>query len=311
MTDIRRYLPIPLLVLLAWLWLPSPAPAKTIIGVIMPSTTPYAEEVQRVFKETLKAEGQNADMEVVVLHPFPDSIALGNSTRKLVAIGAELLVTYGTNATIAALNEQTKLPLIYSGVYDPENAPFARLDLTGCGYKVPLTSLIRYLRQLKPINTVSAIYCSLENDTVRQVNELTEITREQRIALIPINIKADDELDFTQMNKGDAVIITGGSIVNLRLPEILAMAQTHQQPSITILPDANEAGVTISLYSNPKEQSRKTAQMAAQVLAGREIREIKPETLRNNELVFNLRAAKSIGVKIPFQLVAEAGRVIK
>jgi len=285
--------------------------AKTIIGVIMPSTTPNGAEVQRAFYEALKAEAPTADIEIIFQHPFPDGVALGNATRKLVAVGADLLVTYGTTATIAALNEQTKLPLIYSGVYDPDNAPFAGLDLTGCGYKVPLTSLLRYLRELKPINSVCALYSSLENDTVRQVNELTELAKEQRITLIPINIKNGEELDLSQLSKGDALLITGGNVVNQRLPEILAIAQARQQPSISILPDFNASGVTISLFNNPQDQSRKTAQMAAQIMSGRQIREIKPETMRHTELVFNLRGAKSLGVRIPFQLVAEASKVIK
>ncbi len=311
MAETRRNLTLALLVLLAYLCLPAWVSAKTVIGVIMPSGTPYAGESQKIFRETIKEEAPNADIEIIIQRPFPDAIALGNATRKLVAIGVDLIVTYGTTATITALNEKGKQPLIYSGVYDPDNAPFAGLDLTGCGYKVPLTSLLRYLKELKPINSVSAIYCSLENDSVRQVNELTELAREQQITIIPINIKNGEELDVARLSHGDAVLITGGNLGNLRLNEILATAQTNQLPSISILPDSDEAGVTISLYNSPQAQSRKSAQMVTQIMAGRKTRDIKPETLRNTELVFNLRGAKNIGVKIPFQMVAEASKVIK
>lgn len=300
-----------LLAVLLCLCLPAALSAKSIIGVIMPSTTPNALEMQRVFQETLKSEAPAADIEIIFQRPFPDGVALGNATRKLVGAGADLIVTYGTPATIAALNEKIKLPLIYSGVYDPDNAPFSGHNLTGCGYKIPLTSLLRHLRELKQINTVSVVYCSLENDTVRQVNELAELSKTQQITLIPINLKNGEELDKVQLAKGDAILFTSGNIVNLRLNEMLAVAQAHQQPSIGIFPDLNEAGVTISLYNSPQEQSRKTAQIAAQIIAGRQPRDIKPETLRNTELVFNLRGAKSIGVNIPFQMVAEASRVIK
>lgn len=311
MTNTRQNRILPLLVMLAWLSLPTPTLAKTIIGVIMPNPTPSSGEGLKVFRETLKSEIPNADIEIILQRPSSDSVALGNATRKLAAIGVDLMVTYGTTATIAALNENLKLPLIYSGVYDPDNAPFAGLNLTGCGYKVPLTSLFRYLRELKPISTVCALYCGLENDTVRQINELTELAKAQGITLIPINIKNGEELDAAQLSKGDAIIITGGNALNLRLNEILAIAQAHQLPSIGILPDSAEAGVTISFYINPQAQSKKTAQIAAQILAGRLPHEIKAETLRNTELVFNLREAKNLGVKIPFQIVAEASKVLK
>jgi len=306
-----RNFALSLLALLAWLCLPASLAANTMVGVIMPSTTPNALELQRVFRETLKSEAPAADLEIVFQRPFPDAVALSNATRKLVAAGADLLVTYGTTATIAALNEKIKPPVIYSGVYDPDNAPFAGLNLTGCGYKIPLTSLLRHLRELKQINTISIVYCSLENDTVRQFNELAELTKAQQITLIPINIKSGEELDKEQLSKGDAILFTSGNVVNLRLNEMLVVAQAHQQPSIGIFPDLNEAGVTISLYNSPQEQSRKTGQIAAQIIAGKQPRDIKPEILRNTELVFNLRGAKSIGVNIPFQMVAEASRVIK
>ncbi|NTV13843.1 MAG: hypothetical protein HGA96_07955 [Desulfobulbaceae bacterium] len=312
MLKTRHNLTIPLLALLAWLGLCAPAIAKTLIGVIMPGDTPYFTEVHKALQESLKTEmPPGSDFEIILQHPFPDPVALGNATRKLVAAGADILITYGATATLAVINEKVKLPLIYSGVYDPENAPFAGLNLTGCGYKIPMTSLLRYLKELKHIAAVSVLYCSLENDTVRQVNELSELAKEQQITLIPINIKNREKLDKAQLSKGDAILITGGSIVNLQLEEILAIAQAHQQPSIGIFPDSKEAGVTISLYNNPQSQGKKTAQIAAQIIAGQHPRDIKPEIMRNTELVFNLRGAKEIGVKIPFQMVAEASKVIK
>jgi len=311
MAETHRNLLITLLTIMSWLSLPAAATAKSTIGLIIPRGTAESAEIQRTFQETLKAEAPDTEVDFIIQHPYPDTIALGNATRKLVVAGAELIVAYGTTAAIVALNEKTGLPLLFSGVYDPGNAPFAGLELTGCGYKLPLSSLFRYLRELKPISTVCAIYCSLENDTVRQINELTELAKEQRITLIPINLMSTVDLDPTQLDKGDAAIITGGNIVNLRLVEILAITQARQQPSISIQPDTNAVGVTIALYNSPQAQSRRTAKMAAQILAGRPARDIKPETIRNTELVFNLREAKGIGVKIPFQMVAEASKVIK
>lgn len=312
MTAHHRHSATLLLALLAWLCLPTPAPAKTVIGVIMPGTPPYFLEVHKAFLEALKSEVSPAhDLEIIVQRPFPDAIAIGNATRKLVAAEADIIVTYGAAATLAVLSEKIRQPLLYSGVYDPANAPFVGRNLTGCGFKVPLSSLLRYLRELKPCDAINVLYCSLEDDSVRQVGELAELAKEQQLTLNLINIRSREELKRAPHPKGDALFITGSSVINMLFDEVLAMAKVAQQPSVSILPDLNEAGVTISLYNSPVEQGRKTAQLLAQILAGRPPREIKPETLRNTELVFNLREAKSIGVKIPFQLVAEASRVIK
>lgn len=312
MTGIRPHLPQILLGLLLAALLPSMAWSKTVVGVMMPGNSPYFQEIHQAFLTTMKAKSPSGtNFEIIIQKPFPDATALSNAARKLLAADPEVIVTYGTSATLALLNEKSQVPLIYSGVYDPPTAQLAGPRVTGCGFKVPLTSLLRYLRELKTIETLNVFYCDLEDDSVRQVNELAELAREQQLILNRINLKHRDDLKTAPLNKGDAIFLTGSVVVASMLDEILTAAKGRKQPSVGIFPAPDEAGITITLYHNPLAQGTKTAELAIQVLAGGAPREIKPESLRNTELTFNLREAKNIGVKIPFQLVAEASKVIK
>lgn len=310
MTGIHKHFHQVLLALLLGALLPGPAWSKTVVGVIMPGNSPFYQEIHKAFLTTLAAKLPGTNFEIIIQRPYPDAIALGNAARKLLAADPDIMVSYGTSATQAVLNEKSRTPLVYGGVYDPLNAQLAGPRLTGCGFKIPLTSLLRYLRELKKIETLNVLYCSLEDDSVRQLNELVELAKEQQLTLNRINLKDRDELKKA-LEKGDALFLTGSSVVASLLDEILTMARKRQLPSVGTFPDRDEAGITIALYHDPLSQGIKTAELVAQILAGRSPAEIKPESLRNTELMFNLKEAKQIGVKIPFQLVAEASKVIK
>jgi putative ABC transport system substrate-binding protein len=312
MTGIRRDFQKILLALLLGALLPASAWSKTVIGVMMPGNSAYFQEIHQAFLTTLTAKSSaGTTFEIIVQKPFPDPVALSNAARKLLAADPDLLVTYGTSATLAVLHEKSHAPVIYGGVYDQFTAQLAGPRATGCGFKIPLTSLLRHLRELKKVETLNVLYCSLEEDSVRQLNELSELAKEQQLTLNRINLKNREDLKKAPLAKGDAIFLTGSSVVAAMLDEILALAKNHQQPSVGIFPDRDEAGITIALYHDPLAQGRKIAEIAAQVLSGRAPGDIKPEALRNTELMFNLKEAKNIGVKIPFQLVAEASKVIK
>lgn len=312
MTGIRPHQSTILLCLLLTLLFPAPAWSKTVIGVMMPGNSPYYQEIHKAFLAAMTAKSPaGTKFEIMVQKPFPDSTALSNAGRKLLAAEPDIIVTYGASATLAIINEKSRTPLIYSGVYDPPTAKVNGPMVTGCGFKIPLSSLLRHLRELKKIETLNIIYSSLEDDSLRQLNEMVELTEEQQIIVNRINLKNREDLKRFPLDKGDAIFLTGSSVVASMLDKILAAAKSSQQPTASIFPDQAGTGIIISLSHDPVAQGKKTAELAALVLAGHPPHEIKPESLRNTELMFNLREAKNIGVKIPFQLLAEASKVIK
>lgn len=290
------------------------AAGETLIGVVMTGNTPYYSDMHQAFSAALDSimpSGKKA--RIILQRPFPDPIALSNAARKLIAADVDLIVTYGSPATLAVLHERSRIPVVYAGVYDPATLTIAGKNVTGCGYRVPLSSLLRYLKSLKKLSTLSVVYCSNEEDSVRQAGELLKLTKQQNIGLNRINIKTSAELEkIISTISGDAAFITGSSIISLGLKDILAVLKKNSIPSVSPLPDKKELGVIITLYQAPAELGEKAAEMVAKILLlGKKPRDIKPEVFRNTELVFNLREARDMGVKIPINLVAEAIKVIK
>ncbi len=293
--------------------LPSASARETLIGVVMPDNTPYYSTMHRAFVRELKRltpPGQR--LKIILQRPFPDPIALSNTARKLIAADVNLIVAYGSSATLAVIQERTDIPLVYAGFYNPEATAVQGRNVTGCGFKVPLTSILRYLRSLKQISTLSVVYSSLEEDSVRQANEFQRLTIEQHIRLTKINIKSRRDIEKLKSTTDDgAFFITGSAIVSSFIGDIIPMLQEKMAPSASIFPDQTADGVTLALYQPPAEQGKEAAKMAAKILLGTPPKNIAPEVLRDTELVVNLRAAKKIGINFPIHLIVEATTVIR
>lgn len=301
--------------LLAFLFIFSvaqPSLAEKRIGVIMTGDILYYGAMHEAFVAELKKKGpQFDDMEIILQRPFPDSISWSNAARKLIAVDVDLIVTYGLPATRAVINEKTRIPLVYTGVYDPETAAVSGKNVTGCGFKVPLSSLLRYFRRLKEIDSISIVYSTIEEDSLRQLDELQLLASAQNIKIQKIDIRSREDVEKVGASGEDAVFVTGSSLAHLWLDDILSLARKKKNPVADIFPDPEEEGVLMTLYQPPHEQGEMAADMAARILLGEAPQAIPSYVFRDTELVFNLVEAKDIGITFPVQLVIEATRVIK
>ena len=64
---------------------------------------------------------------------------------------------------------------MYAGVYDPAAAGVSARNMTGISAKVPMTSLLKYLKKLTPFTRIAVVYNEFEPDSVKQVEELAEL----------------------------------------------------------------------------------------------------------------------------------------
>ncbi len=301
-----------LLSLLFIFHIPSISAGETLVGAVIPNNTPYYSAMHHAFAKALKKLTPGKRLNIILQRPFPDPIALSNTARKLIAANVDLIVTYGSPATLAVIHEKTDIPLVYAGFYNPGAIAVHGKNVTGCGFKVPFTSILRYLRSLKRISTLSVVYSSLEEDSVRQADELQSLARKQHIHLKKINIKNHRDIEKLACTIDDGTFfITGSAIVSSFIGDIIPILQKKMSPSAGIFPNQAAAGVILALYQPPAEQGKKAAEMAARILLGTPPKNIAPVVLRDTELVVNLRAAQKIGINFPIRLIMEATKVIK
>lgn len=286
---------------------------KMMVGVILTGNVPYYRTMHKALTEELsKILPAGEEISFALQRPFPDPTAWSNAARKLIVGEVDLILSYGYPATDAVLSKKSRIPTVYIGVFDPQTN-LEGDNVTGCSYKISLSSLLRYYKQIMNIQRLAVIYSRNEGDSVNQMQELLDLAGQQQITALKIDISAPE--DVTQLDKlktGDAVYFTGSTFAHVMIDDILAVLEEKKIPAADIFPDQSRSkGVLMTLDQDPVKMGRRGAELAAKVIKGEQPGKIEPVQEGDSELVVNLEVAKKMGISVPSQLVGEATRVIK
>jgi putative ABC transport system substrate-binding protein len=292
--------------------LPAGAGDKTV-GVVMSGNIGYYQEVHRAFANGLIKEGfDRRKVDTLLQMPAPDPLSWTNAVRKLIVADANILVTYGGAAALIAIKETKSVPVVYAGVYDPLSAGVNAKNATGISSKVPLTSLLKYAKKLAPFTKLAVVYNELEQDSVKQVEELHALEGQYGFQTVKMAVKrVDDARALVFAGKADMVLISVSATANEALTEIVKSAHASKIPTLSQLGGAAEKGVILTLSASATEQGEAAAKIAARILNGENPAGITMEVPKLIELVLNLKEAGALGLKPPMDLVSDATRVIK
>jgi len=285
--------------------------AENTIGVIMTGDIPYYNDLHKAFMTKLGQRGLASKTEVIVQKPYPDHISLSNAARKFIAMEVDVIVAYGAPAAVAVAKERTKIPMVYAAVYEPFISELKTRYSTGVYVKLSISSLLRYLRSLQQIKTLGVVYSSNEEDSVYQFSELAKLAAQYGMKIDGINLKrhqdAQAKLAGRQM---DAVLLTGSSVAHMAMGQIIEYAKGRRIPhaSFSLSTDAR---AMVALAARPDNQGEKAADKVQKILDGIPPDKIKSEAASEIELIFNMKDATAMGMKIPMELVTEATRLIK
>ena len=283
------------------------------LGVVMSGNIGYYQEMHRAFASGLIKEGYDRrKVDTLLQMPAPDPLSWTNAVRKLIVADANVLVTYGGAASLIAIKETKSVPIVYAGVYDPPAAGVVAKNAAGISSKVPLTSLLKYAKKLTPFTKLAVVYNELEQDSVRQVEELGALEGQYGFQTVKMPVKRVDEAKaLTFAGKADAVLISVSATANEALSEIVRTAHAAKLPTLSQLGGAGEKGVILTLSASATEQGEAAAKIAARLLNGENPASITMEVPKLIELVLNLKEAGALGLKPPMDLISDATRVIK
>ncbi len=292
--------------------LPAGAADKTV-GVIMSGNLAYYQEVHKAFAASLGKEGFDfRTVDTLLQMPSPDSLSWANAARKLVVAEVNVLVSYGAPAALAMIRETKSIPLVYAGVYAPAAAGVSARNMTGISGKVPLTSLLKYLKKMTPFSRIAVVYNEFEPDSVKQAEELVELESQYGFKTIKMVVKRPDEArKLVFAGKADAVLISVSAVANEAIDVIVQQAREAKIPVISQIGGTAEHGVVLCLAPSPSEQGAAAGRMVARLLKGEQPASIPVEVPRMVELVVNLKEAGALGIKVPIDLISDATKVIK
>jgi putative ABC transport system substrate-binding protein len=286
----------------------SPSSARAdLVGALMPTkNVPYFTAVHEAMVKELATLGANVEM--VLQKPAPSEMAWKNATRKLVMLGAKVIVAYGSETALVVIKENAEVPVVYAAAYAPEKCGITG-KVTGMGATVPMEGLIDNLKKISNFSKLGILYSSDEIGSVKQMEAAEAIALVKGAKVIRIDTKGSENYD---LGGADAVLFTSSASINQseNLEAILSKARTGRVATASVFCASCQNGVLISLSANPIQQGKGAARMVAEILKGRNPKDIPPDNAPEVETTVNLKEAKDLGFSIPFELLGTA-KVVK
>ncbi len=299
-----------LTMLIIFLTGPAASAAPKIVGVIMTGNIPYYKDVHKSFTETLASEGFGpGSVETVIQTPSPETMSWTNAARKLVTVGSTVIVSYGAPATIFAMSETSDIPIVFAGVYDPQAVGVTGKNATGISSKVPVASILKNLKSISNFSTLGVIFNDSEKDTVVQANDVKQLEGTYGFKSTRFNIKKAS--DTAKIANVDALFLTTGCAAMHCVSNITGVARKAKVPTAATIAGGETQGVILTIAADPHEQGREAAKIVAKILRGAKPASIPIEQPKKIDVIINLREATDMGLKVPFDLLTSATKVIK
>ncbi|VAX33433.1 hypothetical protein MNBD_NITROSPIRAE03-942 [hydrothermal vent metagenome] len=272
---------------------------------------PFYREIHEELVRELFEKGYARKVRFIIQRPNPDALAWSNAIRKVIAYDASLIIVYGSGAARAALYESSSIPIIYAAVYKPEESGIKGENIRGVGYKVPVSSIIRYLRKTGNIKKIGVLYSDSEPGTKTQYNDVRDVCKTLSLDVVKIPVKRAREIGRKlKLLSYDSLFLTSSALINKYFPDYIMIFRKKSVPLVAIMQGLEEYSL-ITLSTDPRKQGAILAKNLIQFINNRDIDSIKNTDILKNSLTFNMKLAIELGLDIPVELLTESDRVIK
>ena len=248
----------------------------------------------------------------------------------------DVIFLNGTIATKAfrdiALNDKNKF--VFANVTDPvgicvieDFISIPKYNFTGISYPVRIKDRLRFIQQVFPkVKKIGLIYGNLRQSKSykRWVQEALLLDEFKNIEVI------FREVSFVKSEGGDErmariakkyvlelndkvdLFISPNDTMGVQKPFAKMVYKNSTKPLIGLgrKDVMEEWGATMSIYPSLEEAGVTAAHMIYKLLNGSKIKDIKP-SWPNTGVAYDLAKAKEFGIKIPKELIEEAGLNIK
>jgi putative ABC transport system substrate-binding protein len=293
------------------------------LGYLAPASIPHLIEALRGgLREFGYVEGQNLAVEY--RFGLGQTKTYDDLAAELVRLGPEAIVVVGTPPALAAKRQTTTIPIIMAPAADPLRtglaASLARPGGNVTGVTLYGSELARkrmeLFREVVTRIRLIAVLSNAENPLHRFLwDDLQPVGPSLGLEFRLVVVSDLNELAtvFSTMKRDsfDGLTVLSDAQFNSARRQIIASAATHRLPTMYEAREFVEDGGLVSYGANITDVTRRAAAFVVKVLDGAKPADLPIEQPTKFELLFNLKAAKALGLDVPPMLLARADEVIE
>jgi putative ABC transport system substrate-binding protein len=280
------------------------------------------------FKQGLRGygyvEGKNLILEARYADGKVDRLA--SLAAELVMLRVQIIVTTDTPATLAARQAAPTIPIVFTTAADPVGSGLVSSLAHPGGNITGLSNMagdlsskhVELLVAVVPGLSHVAVLTNSANLAHRSIlNGVQGACERAGITCLPFEADTPSKIDsaFASMarNRAQAVIIALDTFFSQRRRQIAELALKYSIPTIAANPDYVDAEppMLMSYGQNIADHWRRAASYCDKILKGAKPSDLPVEQSETLSLAINLRAARALGVTIPYSILVRADKVIE
>jgi putative tryptophan/tyrosine transport system substrate-binding protein len=261
---------------------------------------------------------------------FEYRYAKGNNERlpelanDLVGLNVDVILTWGTDAVLAAEQATTTIPIVMGVVGDPlgigivTNLAHPGGNITGCSLDSAELEAkrLQLLKELVPgLSRVAILfnptnhYMPLALQSARKGAQLLHLS----LAVYKVYDTTTLDAAFATLTKDrpDAFLVPADTFLASQRGRIAQFAIENKLPSAYTFREYIEAGGLLAYTPNYKDLFRRAASYVDKILKGAKPGELPIQQPRGSHLFINLKTARALGLTVPRRLIAGATEVIE
>jgi putative tryptophan/tyrosine transport system substrate-binding protein len=292
-------------------------------GSASPGPLAYHDEFQRGLRELGYVEGQN----IVIEYRFAEGNfdRLDQLAAELVQLNVDIIVSVVTQASLAAKNATSTIPIVIVSVADPVGAglvaslarPGANVTGTSAMTSEVIGKSLALLKQTVPIVSPVAVLWNPGNVTYQgQILRETEMAAGKLgVELQTFGVRAPDEFDrtFTAITSARAasLLVLPDPLFSAYTARIADLADKSRLPAMFGLREDVAAGGLLAYGPKYADLYRRAASYVDKILKGAKPADLPVEQPTKFEFAINLKTAKALGLTIPSGILAIAEEVVE
>ena len=292
------------------------------IGVLAIEPWPPIDTFRQALNNIGYIEGKNVRFEYRYAEGYNER--LPELANDLADLNVDVIVTWGTDAVLAAKQATTTIPIVMGAIGDPlgsgivTNLARPGGNVTGSSSRAAEleSKRLELLKEAVPGLSRAAIlfnptnhYMPLALQSARKGAQMLHVS----LAIYEVRDTTTLDAAFVTLTKDrpDALMVPADTFLVSQRSRIAQFAIENKLPSVYTFREYIEAGGLIAYTPNYHDLFRRAASYVDKILKGAKPGELPIGQPTKFQLVINLKTAKALGLVIPRALLVGADQVIE
>jgi putative ABC transport system substrate-binding protein len=289
---------------------------------LAPGPSPRSEALRQGLRDLGYVENQT----ILIEYRWSggDLNRLREAAEELVRMKADVIVTGGPAATLVAARATATVPIVMAVDYDPVGAGFVKSLARPGGNITGLSILnlelagkrLELLKETAPgVTLVAVLWNPSEPNAATYLSETQASAPAVGVRVQSFEVRAPGDLEAAlaaaKQAGADGLAVLTDPVTLFHRTEVGRLAAEHRLPAVYSERLFVEAGGLMSYGASDRDLHRRAAIYVDKILKGTKPADLPVEQPTQFELVLNMRAAKTLGLRIPPAILDRADEVIE